>query len=63
VAADISGLVSGAARELEVVSRKVDETEQATRVAATSSSRIEGIATVLGKESSTLRETIADYRV
>lgn len=63
VASDISGLVSGAARELEVVSRKVDEAEQATRIAAESSQRMEGIASVLGRESGTLRETIADYRV
>jgi len=63
VAADISNLVSGAARELEVVSRKLDEAEQATRIAADSSQRLDGIASALGKESGTLRETIADYRV
>lgn len=63
VASDISGLVSGAARELQVVSRKVDEAEQATKIAAASSRRMEGIASVLGRESGTLRETVADYLV
>lgn len=63
VAADISNLVSGAARELEVVSRKVEETEHATRIAADSSHRMDGIASVLGSESDALRKTIADYRV